>query len=169
MTEVLSVIAIGVGLVASSARALDLITLPPLEGARVPQPVTVAQRLELHLEDLEKEPPHVSAVDGVFGNAANPHVDVVHGAVLRGDMDSITVGAGTNIQDNSTVHTDAGFPAVIGERVTVGHNAVVHGCRLGDGSLVGMGAVIQNGAVIGEQAVIAVGGVVRMYQESRAM
>ena len=93
------------------------------------------------------------------------NASIWYGAVLRGDMDSITVGSGTNIQDNCTVHTDVGFPVVIGERVTVGHNAVVHGCRLGDGSLVGMGAVIQNGAVIGEQAVIAVGSVIRMHQQ----
>jgi len=93
------------------------------------------------------------------------NASIWYGAVLRGDMDRISVGAGTNIQDNCTVHTDAGYPAVIGDRVTIGHNAVVHGCTLGDGCLVGMGAVIQNGAVIGAQSVIAVGSVVRVNQE----
>jgi carbonic anhydrase/acetyltransferase-like protein (isoleucine patch superfamily) len=85
---------------------------------------------------------------------------VWYNAVLRADGDTITVGAGSNLQDNVSVHVDAGRPVVIGENVSVGHNAVVHGCTIGDGSLIGMGAVILNGAVIGEGCLVAGGAVV---------
>lgn len=69
--------------------------------------------------------------------------------VLRGDCESISVGEGSNVQDNSTVHADPGFPAVIGAGVTVGHNAVLHGCVVEDDVLIGMGATVLNGAHIG--------------------
>jgi carbonic anhydrase/acetyltransferase-like protein (isoleucine patch superfamily) len=85
---------------------------------------------------------------------------VWYNAVLRADGDTITVGAGSNLQDNVSVHVDSGRPVVIGENVSVGHNAVVHGCTIGDGSLVGMGAVVLNGAVIGSGCLIAGGAVV---------
>jgi carbonic anhydrase/acetyltransferase-like protein (isoleucine patch superfamily) len=82
-------------------------------------------------------------------------------AVLRGDMAPITIGANSNIQDNCTVHTDFGKPAIIGEYVTVGHNAVVHGCTIDNGSLVGIGAIVLNGAHVMEKTVVAAGAVVR--------
>jgi carbonic anhydrase/acetyltransferase-like protein (isoleucine patch superfamily) len=85
---------------------------------------------------------------------------VWYNAVLRADGDTITVGAGSNLQDNVSVHVDAGAPVVIGQNVSVGHNAVVHGCTIGDGSLIGMGSVILSGAVIGEGCLIAGGAVV---------
>lgn len=85
---------------------------------------------------------------------------VWYNAVLRGDGDAITVGAGSNLQDNVSVHVDPGHPTVIGRNVSVGHNAVVHGCTIGDGSLVGMGSVVLSGAVIGEGCLIAGGAVV---------
>ncbi|WP_375384167.1 gamma carbonic anhydrase family protein [uncultured Microbacterium sp.] len=85
---------------------------------------------------------------------------VWYNAVLRADSDSITVGAGSNIQDNVSVHVDAGHPVVIGANVSVGHNAVVHGCTIGDGSLIGMGSVVLSGAVIGEASLVAGGAVV---------
>ena len=74
--------------------------------------------------------------------------------VLRGDVEDIEVGAGTNIQDGAVVHADPGFPARIGANVTVGHNAMIHGCTIGDGSLVGIGAVVLNGARIGRGCLI---------------
>src|SRR6478735_5750039 len=89
-----------------------------------------------------------------------PHASVWYNAVLRADSDSITVGAGSNLQDNVSVHVDAGHPVVIGANVSVGHNAVVHGCTIGDGSLIGMGATILSGALIGEGCLIAAGAVV---------
>ena len=85
---------------------------------------------------------------------------VWYNAVLRADGDTITVGANSNLQDNVSVHVDAGKPVVIGENVSVGHNAVVHGCTIGDGSLIGMGSVVLSGAVIGEGCLVAAGAVV---------
>ncbi|UWF78525.1 MULTISPECIES: gamma carbonic anhydrase family protein [Microbacterium] len=85
---------------------------------------------------------------------------VWYNAVLRGDSAPITVGAGSNVQDNVSVHVDSGHAAEIGAKVSIGHNAVVHGCRIGDGSLIGMGAVILSGAVIGRGCLVAGGAVV---------
>jgi carbonic anhydrase/acetyltransferase-like protein (isoleucine patch superfamily) len=85
---------------------------------------------------------------------------VWYNAVLRADGDSITIGAGSNLQDNVSVHVDHGKPVIIGENVSVGHNAVVHGCTIEDGSLIGMGAVVLNGAVIGAGSLVAGGAVV---------
>lgn len=89
-----------------------------------------------------------------------PRANVWYQAVLRGDAEAITVGAESNIQDNCTVHADLGFPAVLGERVTVGHNAVLHGCTVEDDVLVGMGARVLNGAHIGRGSLVAAGAVV---------
>jgi carbonic anhydrase/acetyltransferase-like protein (isoleucine patch superfamily) len=85
---------------------------------------------------------------------------VWYNAVLRGDSDSITVGTGSNLQDNVSVHVDAGHPVVIGRDVSVGHNAVVHGCTIGDGALIGMGSVVLSGAVVGDGCLVAAGSVV---------
>ena len=89
------------------------------------------------------------------------HASVWFGSVLRGDMHYIRVGPYTNIQDHCIVHvTKDRFPAVIGAYVTIGHRAIVHACRIGDGCLIGMGAVIMDGAEIGEACLIAAGSVV---------
>ena len=82
------------------------------------------------------------------------------GASIRGDSAPITVGAGTNIQDNATVHCTDGVPAVIGKNVSIGHNAVVHSASVEDGVLIGMGAVVLDGAVIGEGSIVGAGAVV---------
>ena len=74
--------------------------------------------------------------------------------VLRGDADSIVIGPGSNIQDGAVVHADEGFPTTLGENVTVGHNAMIHGCTIGDGSLVGINAVVLNGARIGKGCLV---------------
>jgi len=87
-----------------------------------------------------------------------------YGAVLRGDMELIRIGAGTSIQDNSTVHTDQGHPVVVGAGVTVGHNAVIHGCTIEDRCLIGIGALVLSGAVIGRGSVVAAGAVVKEGQ-----
>ncbi|MFD6419386.1 gamma carbonic anhydrase family protein [Streptomyces sp. NPDC060194] len=76
-------------------------------------------------------------------------------SVLRADQESITIGEQSNIQDNCTVHADPGFPAVVGARVSVGHNAVLHGCTVEDDVLVGMGATVLNGARIGAGSLVA--------------
>ena len=82
------------------------------------------------------------------------------GAVLRGDNEPITLGEGSNIQENSVLHTDMGFPLTIGAGCTIGHNAILHGCTIGNNSLVGMGAIVLNGAVIGENCLIGAGALV---------
>ncbi|GAB2462020.1 gamma carbonic anhydrase family protein [Xylanimonas ulmi] len=94
-----------------------------------------------------------------------PRASVFYGAVLRGDMDEIVLGAGSNLQDNCVVHTDDGVPTRIGAGVGVGHGAIVHGATVGDGSLIGMGATLLNGSVIGEGAFVAAGALVREGQE----
>ena len=85
---------------------------------------------------------------------------VWYGAVLRGDTEPIRIGARTNVQDGCVLHADPGYPAVVGEGCVVGHNAVVHGCEIGDNSLVGMGATVLNGAKIGDGSIVAAGAVV---------
>lgn len=76
-------------------------------------------------------------------------VGIWFGAVLRGDNEEIRIGRGSNVQDNSVLHTDWDFPLTVGEDCTIGHRALLHGCTIGDGTLVGMGAVVMNGAKIG--------------------
>ncbi|MFK0153991.1 gamma carbonic anhydrase family protein [Streptomyces sp. NPDC090499] len=80
---------------------------------------------------------------------------VWYGAVVRGDVEKITVGAQANVQDNVTLHADPGFPVSVGERVSIGHNAVVHGATVEDDCLIGMGATVLNGAVIGAGSLVA--------------
>ncbi|MBB1257352.1 gamma carbonic anhydrase family protein [Streptomyces alkaliterrae] len=80
---------------------------------------------------------------------------VWYGAVLRADCEPIEIGPGSNIQDNCTVHTDPGFPVRVGSGVSVGHNAVLHGCTVEDDALVGMGATVLNGARIGAGSLVA--------------
>jgi carbonic anhydrase/acetyltransferase-like protein (isoleucine patch superfamily) len=87
-------------------------------------------------------------------------VSVWFQAVLRGDSDTLTIGAGSNIQDGSVLHADHGFPLVIGERVTVGHQVMLHGCTIGDESLIGIGAVVLNGARIGRHCIVGAGALV---------
>ncbi|BBH69233.1 gamma carbonic anhydrase family protein [Actinoplanes sp. OR16] len=89
-----------------------------------------------------------------------PDTGVWYHAVLRADMDAITVGAGTNLQDGVVVHADPGFPATIGAGVSVGHRAVLHGCTVEDDVLIGMGAIVMNGARIGTGSIVAAGALV---------
>ena len=97
----------------------------------------------------------------VIGDVAvGENSTVLFHAVLRGDVEKIVIGRGSNIQDNCTVHTDTGCPALIGDYVSVGHNAVLHGCTIGEGSLIGMGAVVMDNAVVPDGTVIAAGAVV---------
>ena len=87
-------------------------------------------------------------------------VNIWYHATVRGDRAPIAIGKGSNIQDNSVVHVDAGYPVTIGENVTVGHGAILHGCSIGDNSLVGMGAIIMNGAEIGKNCIVGAGALV---------
>jgi len=83
-----------------------------------------------------------------------------HNAVLRGDFDAVVVGRDTSVQDNATVHVDDGLPAQIGDRVTVGHGAVIHGSRIGNECLIGINAVVLSGASLGDGSIVAAGAVV---------
>ncbi len=82
------------------------------------------------------------------------------GSILRGDNECITIGAGSNVQENCVLHTDMGFPLSIGEDCTIGHKAMLHGCVIGDNTLVGMGATVLNGAVIGKKCLIGAGALI---------
>lgn len=86
--------------------------------------------------------------------AIEARASVWFGAVLRGDNEEIRIGAGSNVQENSVLHTDMGYPLTIGENCTIGHRAMLHGCTIGEGSLIGMGATILNGAKIGRNCLI---------------
>lgn len=82
------------------------------------------------------------------------------GAVLRGDNELIEIGHGSNVQENAVLHTDPGCPLTVGRNVTVGHQATLHGCTIGDNSLIGIGAVVLNRAVIGQGCVIGAGALI---------
>ncbi|HII76126.1 MAG TPA: gamma carbonic anhydrase family protein [Methanolinea sp.] len=87
-------------------------------------------------------------------------VSIWFGAVVRGDRDKIVISDRSNVQDNAVIHTSKGFPARIGEDVSIGHGAILHGCTISDRVLVGMGAIVLNGAVVGEDCLIGAGSVV---------
>jgi carbonic anhydrase/acetyltransferase-like protein (isoleucine patch superfamily) len=87
------------------------------------------------------------------------HASVWYGAVIRGDMDEIVLGEGSNLQDNSVIHVDEGVPTTIGAGVGIGHSAIIHGATVEDGSLIGMGARLLNRSVVGAGSLIAAGSV----------
>lgn len=91
--------------------------------------------------------------------------NVWFGCVLRGDNEWITIGARTNIQDNSVLHTDMGFPLTIGADCTIGHNVILHGCIIGDATLIGMGSTILNGARIGANCLVGANALVTEGRE----
>jgi carbonic anhydrase/acetyltransferase-like protein (isoleucine patch superfamily) len=87
------------------------------------------------------------------------------GVTARGDTETLTVGRGSNIQDGSVLHADVGFPLNIGANVTVGHQVMLHGCTIGDGSLIGIGAIVLNGAKIGKNCLVGAGSLVTEGKE----
>ena len=86
-------------------------------------------------------------------------------AIVRGDTDLIDIGPGANVQDGCTLHTDPGFPLVIGANATIGHNVILHGCQIGEGALIGMGATILNGAKIGKNCLVGANALVTEGKE----
>ncbi|MDX8480963.1 gamma carbonic anhydrase family protein [Mesorhizobium sp. VK24D] len=82
------------------------------------------------------------------------------GVVIRGDNEPIIIGADTNVQEHTVMHTDPGFPLTIGQGCTIGHRALLHGCMIGDNSLIGMGAIVLNGAKIGKNSLVGAGALV---------
>ena len=91
--------------------------------------------------------------------------NIWHNAVLRGDIGPIVVGEGTSIQDNCVLHCGPGFPISVGNGVTIGHGAIVHGCTVGDNSMIGMGATVLNGAKIGKNCIVGAGALVTQGTE----
>ena len=87
------------------------------------------------------------------------------GAILRGDNEPLRIGKGSNVQDGSVIHADIGYPATLGENVTVGHQVMLHGCTIGDGSLIGIKAVVLNGAKIGRNCLVGAGSLVTEGKE----
>lgn len=103
----------------------------------------------------------VAPTASIIGNASlAENASAFFGVSVRADTAAITVGTGSNLQDNVVLHADPGFPCTIGARVSVGHSAVVHGCTVEDDCLIGMSATILNGAVIGAGSLVAAGAVV---------
>lgn len=92
-------------------------------------------------------------------------VSIWFGAVVRGDVEQISIGRGSNIQDNSILHADPGAPLIIGEGVTVGHGVVLHGCTIGDGSLIGISSTILNRARIGAHCIVGANALVTEGKE----
>ena len=102
----------------------------------------------------------------VMGNVElGDRASVWFGAVIRGDTECIRIGRNTNIQDGSVLHADVGMPLAIGDNVTVGHQVMLHGCTVGDGSLIGIGAVVLNGAKIGKGCIVGAGSLVTEGKE----
>ena len=121
----------------------------------------------MYIKEFEGKAPRAAGRCYVAENATligdvtlEKDVSIWPGAVLRGDYASITIGAGSNLQDGVIVHGDAGCATVVGENCLIGHAAILHSCELGAGALVGMGAVVMTGAKIGAGAVIGAGALV---------
>ena len=118
------------------------------------------------LYTFENSKPEIKETSFVAPNASligrvkiGENSSVWFNTVLRGDMETITIGNESNIQDLSMGHADPGFPLVLGNRVTIGHHCVLHGCKIGDDCLIGMGAIIMNGVRIGRGSIIGAGAV----------
>ena len=122
--------------------------------------------------ELDGKSPHLAAGAWVAESAEvigmvelHKNASVWPQVVVRGDNDQIQIGEGSNVQDASVLHTDPGYPLVIGKHVTVGHKVMLHGCQIGDGSLIGIGAVILNGAKIGKNCLVGAGALITEGKE----
>ncbi len=93
------------------------------------------------------------------------NVSIWYNATIRGDIESITIGDNTNIQDNVVIHVDVNYKTTIGDNVTVGHSAVLHGCTIGNNTVIGMGAIILNGAKIGNNCIVGAGTLITQNKE----
>ncbi len=133
---------------------------------------TTSTHLPMAILQLDSNQPTIHSSAWVADNAQvigdvvlSQDSSVWFGVVIRGDTETITVGKGTNIQDNSVLHADHGMPLTIGENVTVGHQVMLHGCTVGDGSLIGIQAVVLNGAKIGKNCLVGAGALVTEGKE----
>ena len=117
-------------------------------------------KLDTHVPEVDSTAWIAPGAQVIGQVTIGPDAGIWQGAVLRGDLEPIRVGRGSNIQDNAVLHTEADAPCVVGEDVTVGHGAILHGCTVGNGALIGMGATVLNRAVIGDDAVVGAGALV---------
>lgn len=122
-------------------------------------------QLDDHIPDVADSAWVADSAEVVGRVTLGEDVSIWFNAVLRGDSDSLSIGAGSNIQDGSVLHADTGFPLVLGANVTVGHQVMLHGCTVGDGSLIGIGAVVLNGARIGRNCIVGAGALVTEGKE----
>lgn len=121
--------------------------------------------MQKHVTDLKRKI-YIAPDADVLGDVAiGENSSVWYHSVIRAEDAPITVGSESNIQDSCILHADLGFPVVIGNRVTIGHGAIIHGCSIGDGSLIGMGAIILNGAKIGKHCLIGAGALIPQGME----
>lgn len=125
------------------------------------------QRLGHQMTQPDKNTQEITSESWVASNATiqgdvtlNSQANIWFGAVLRGDEAPITIGAGTNVQDNAVIHVSKDFPVVLGKHVTVGHGAILHGCTIDDNTLIGMGAIVLDGAHIGSNCLIGAGALI---------
>jgi carbonic anhydrase/acetyltransferase-like protein (isoleucine patch superfamily) len=122
-------------------------------------------KIGTHTPDVDASA-YITDSASVIGNvhlAAN--TSIWFGAALRGDNELISIGEGSNVQECAVLHTDMGYPLVVGKNVTIGHQAMLHGCTVGDGSLIGIQAVVLDGAVIGKNCLVAAGALVTSGKE----
>ena len=117
-------------------------------------------RLGEHVPDIAASAWVAESAEVIGRVSLAEDASVWYGAVLRGDNERITVGRGSNVQDGSVLHTDPGFELTIGERVTVGHKVMLHGCTIGEATLVGIGSIVMNGARIGARCIVGAGALV---------
>lgn len=117
-------------------------------------------QFEGQIPNVHKNTFIASSADIIGNVSLGEFSNIWFGAVLRGDMDFLSVGSYTNIQDNCTIHNDENFPVDIGDYVTIGHNSIIHGCKISSNTLIGMGSTILNGAEIGEYSIIGAGSLV---------
>ena len=118
-----------------------------------------------HVPDIDPSAYVADAATLIGKVTLAPNASVWSGATLRGDNERITIGANSNVQEGTVMHTDMGYPLDIGNNVTIGHQAMLHGCTVGDGSLIGIQAVILNGAKIGKGCLVGAGALITEHKE----
>lgn len=122
---------------------------------------TISERIKKMNQIKEVEGAYIAPSADVAGDVVlEKDSSIWYRAVVRADHDRIHIGVGSNIQDGCVLHVDEGYPVEVGNYVTVGHNAILHGCKIGEGSLIGMGAIVLNGADIGKNCIIGAGALI---------
>jgi carbonic anhydrase/acetyltransferase-like protein (isoleucine patch superfamily) len=130
-----------------------------------------SEAVSMSVYRLGKDAPELAASVYVAPNAAvigkvilAERATVWFGATLRGDNETISIGAGSNVQDSAVMHTDPGFPLSVGADVSIGHQAMMHGCTVGEGTLIGIQAIVMNGAVIGKGCLVGAGALITEHK-----